>query len=217
MFTAFYIPHIILIESKQRLYPTKWKTRFASCLDGPCLKLYAISVDQHNCQQMDSTFVAVADFPYFFHFLKSVEAGNLFNGKAPNLWSFRISVSRKQGLISTFAKYFYWFVCLFVAFEWLISLVFQMSSVISCKQQMSKFFFACCVCLFVCSNDWNLIVCILLCSNDWYLWSLKSFNISWVQLYLESKVWHQQMPNLIKGNPPADSVTQFRREKYHLR
>ena len=85
MFTAFYIPHIILIESKQRLYPTKWKTRFASCLDGPCLKLYAISVDQHNCQQMDSTFVAVADFPYFCHFLKSVEAGNLFNGKAPNL------------------------------------------------------------------------------------------------------------------------------------
>ena len=74
MFTAFYIPHIILIESKQRLYPTKWKTRFASCLDGPCLKLYAISVDQHNCQQMDSTFVAVADFPYFCHSLKSVEA-----------------------------------------------------------------------------------------------------------------------------------------------
>ena len=64
---------------------TKWKTRFASCLDGPCLKLYAISVDQHNCQQMDSTFVAVADFPYFCHSLKSVEAGNLFNGKAPNL------------------------------------------------------------------------------------------------------------------------------------
>ena len=30
------------------------------------------------------------------------------------------------------------------------------------------------------------------------------FEISWVQLYLWSKVWHQQMPNLIKGNLEAD-------------
>ena len=74
MFTAFYIPHIILIESKQRLYPTKWKTRFASCLDGPCLKLYAISVDQHNCQQMDTKFVEVLGFPDLSHSIKSFDA-----------------------------------------------------------------------------------------------------------------------------------------------
>ena len=160
MFTAFYIPHIILIESKQRLYPTKWKTRFASCLDGPCLKLYAISVDQHNCQQMDSTFVAVADFPYFCHSLKSVE--ETFSMGRHQIFEV-LSVSRKQGLISTFAKSFYLFVCLFVSFEWLISLVFQMSSVISCKQQMSKF------CLFVCLFEWLKLDCLYFVVFEWLI------------------------------------------------
>ena len=166
MFTAFYIPHIILIESKQRLYPTKWKTRFASCLDGPCLKLYAISVDQHNCQQMDSTFVAVADFPYFCHSLKSVEAGNLFNGKAPNLWSF-ISFSQTRSDINICQIFL--LVCLFICCVRMID-IFGLSNEFSDILQATdvKVFF-CLLRLFVCLFKWLKLDCLYFVVFEWLI------------------------------------------------
>ena len=101
-------------------------------------------------------------------------------------------------------------VCLFICCVRMID-IFGLSNEFSDILQATdvKVFclFAAFVCLFVqMIETWMFVFC-------WYLWSLKSFNIIWVQLYLGSKVWHQQMPNLIKGNPPADSVTQFRRGK----
>ena len=149
---------------------TKWKTRFASCLDGPCLKLYAISVDQHNCQQMDSTFVAVADFPYFFHFLKSVEAGNLFNGKAPNLWSFRISVSQAnkvwyQHLPNIFIGLFVYLLRSNDLYLW----SFKWVQWYLASNRCQSFFFVCCVCLFVCLFEWLKLDCLYFVVFEWLI------------------------------------------------